>query len=881
MFCNQLLKITLMYMVFALLGCGIEATLMSEKGATLAVQKVDNSGVINDTNQNSFLMQGICKDISEIVISTDSFSVNTPCIDNAWSINLDLSALSGQTITVQLVGVSKEGVKDASTSVKLTKKLSCTFDSQIIPDGQSVVAYTSATVLAGDTCASVSESRLCSNGVLSGSASFSSCSAGADSAALVTVEEFEERVSETVGAKSFTLKLSEAKPYAVSVNYYVSGDYVYMLDADLNPAGSVTFAPNETAKTLSFQVLNNGVGQIERLIQLNLVGTNRPMVSLGEHYQARLFLRDDDGGFNPSIDKAFVIGSQITCALWMDGSLFCAGAQFGSMPAEVDGGVKYTKLEDSQQGNGDNQSFCGLTTTKKIKCNNGLDQAMTIVDGATNYLDFDSEYGLCGVTDTNELKCEVSGSMQVVDAGVSYKKVVKSYSKICGLTTGNLLRCASVSYGPPSAFEDVDAGVQYSDLSSSGQGDTYGLSPTGEWKLICGYGGCTPTILDAGNTYTGLHRQCAIKANGSAKCDNSSVELNYNFKHIYTTGSGGNYQRACGVTVTGEMLCWNTSDYYWGGWKGVDVIASSTVRTEMQGLTNVAKIRRNIGGATCAIQTSGQVKCFDGTVQGFYRSTPVDQMDLANHNIKDIFNIWYVMNSDGYVFSGIMGSYVQTDTEKYTAFSSAGGWSYEFCGFTQDQKIRCKKGDGTFEYLYSGAAIKDYTGSDSQGCYLSPAGVLSCWDNYYNSLPNPTVVDNTDTYTQISGHYQRGCGISATSGEIKCWDNNWNYAADPVVFTVQDPGVQYAKVLAPQNGYWDNEVCGITTNGVLKCGTRNGAYTIVDSGTLYSEIVSASCGVTTDGKYRCSGGYAAGAVSLNWKRPVLMNKWFTNIVVSP
>lgn len=880
MFSNQLLKITLIYTGFALLGCGIEATLTSENEATLAVQKVDNSGVIDDTNQNSFLMQGICKDVSEIIISTDSFSVNTPCIDNAWSINLDLSALSGQVVTVQLVGVSKDGVKDASTSVKLTKKMSCSFDNQTIPDGQSVVAYTSATVLAGDTCASVSESRLCSNGVLSGSASFASCSTGADSAALVTVEEFEERVSETVGTKSFTLKLSEAKPYAVNVSYYVSGDYVYMLDADLNPAGSVTFAPNETTKTVSFQVLNNGIGQIERLIQFNLVGTNRPMVSLGEHYQARLFLRDDDGGFNPSIDKAFVIGSQITCALWTDGSLFCAGAQFDSMPMEVDGGVKYTKLEDSQQGNGDNQSFCGLTTTKKIKCNNGSDHTMTVVDGTTNYLDFDSEYGLCGITETNELKCEISGSMQVVDAGVSYKKVVKSYYKICGLTTANLLRCASNSFGSLGAFEDVDAGVQYSDLSSTGQGDTYGLSPTGEWKLVCGYSGCTPTILDAGNTYTSLHRQCAIKANGNAKCDNSSVELNYNFKHIYTTGSGGNYQRACGVTVAGEMLCWNTSDYNWGGWKGVDVIASSTVRTEMQGLANVVKVRRNIGGATCAIQTNGQVKCFDGTVQGFYRSTPVEQMDLASHNIKDIFNSWHVLNSDGYVFSNTMGSYVQADTEKYTAFSSAGGWSYEFCGFTQDQKIRCKKGDGTFEYLYSGAAIKDYAGSDSQGCYLSSAGVLSCWDNYYNSLPNPTVVDNTDTYTQISGHYQRGCGISATSGAIKCWDNNWNYSADPVVFTVQDPGVQYAKVLAPQNGYWDNEVCGITTSGVLKCGTRNGAYAVVDSGNLYSEIISAACGITTDGKYRCSGGYAAGAVSLNWKRPVLMNKWFTNIVVS-
>ncbi|WP_413943145.1 hypothetical protein [Bdellovibrio sp. HCB-162] len=874
----QLHKIILIYFSFTLLGCGIEASFISSK-SSVAVEKLDNSGVVTDTNQNSFLMEGICKDISEVVVSTDSFSVNTPCIDNKWSINLDLSALSGQVINVKLVGVSKTGTKDPSTSVKLTKKLPCGFDNQTIQDGQSIVAYTSNTVAPGDSCSSIAETRLCTNGVLSGSAAFSSCTAGAENAAVVTVEEFEERVSETAGAKSFTFRMSEAKTYPVVVKYFVSGDYVYMLDADLNPAGTVTLNPGETSKTISYQVLNNGVAQPERLLQINLIGTDKPMVSLGEHYQGRLFIMDNDGGSSPSIDKAFVVGSQITCMITTDGTLYCGGAQFLGTPVEVDAGVKYVKIEDSQQGNGDNQSFCGLTTTNKIKCNDGTSTAMTVVDAATNYIDFDSEYSLCGITDGNEMKCETglnSGTLQVVDSGTLYKKLAKSYDRVCGLTMANTIRCSSANYWSlPNTFEDWDVGNLYSDVVTSGQSEVYALSTTGEWKAVCGYSGCTPTVLHAGTTYTKLFRQCAVSSTGQASCENSSLTLNYNFKHIYATGSGGNYQRACGVTTTGEMLCWNTSDWNYGGWKGIDAIAAGTPTT-LQGLDNVANVFSNISSSTCAVLTNGKVQCFNGNVEGIYRSTPVDVKAYGSYSVKEIFNSWHFLSSDGYVIYNNFGTLTQVDTVKYTRFNNAGGWMYKFCGFTEDQKIRCQKNDGSFEELYSGATIKDYAGSPDQGCYLNSSGQLLCWDNYYNSLPTPTVVDNTDTYSQISGHYQRGCGIVATTGAMKCWDNSWNYTADPVVFTVQDPGVQFVKVLAPQGGYWDNKVCGITTTGVLKCGTRNGAYADADPGTTYSKIITSSCGITTAGKYRCADGFAAGGVYLNWKRPIVVNKWFTN-----
>src|SRR5262249_30947473 len=57
---------------------------------------------------------------------------------------------------------------------------SCTFDGQTIASGASVTAYQSASVPAGSSC--VAQTRTCSDGTLSGSYGFASCSVDASGA---------------------------------------------------------------------------------------------------------------------------------------------------------------------------------------------------------------------------------------------------------------------------------------------------------------------------------------------------------------------------------------------------------------------------------------------------------------------------------------------------------------------------------------------------------------------------------------------------------------------------------------------------------------------------------------------------------------------------
>lgn len=76
----------------------------------------------------------------------------------------------------------------AYATCSVTPNASCLFNGQTIPHGGSVTAYTSSTVAFGQSCTSVTEVRTCNNGVLSGSASYSSCNANSPRACLFNGE---------------------------------------------------------------------------------------------------------------------------------------------------------------------------------------------------------------------------------------------------------------------------------------------------------------------------------------------------------------------------------------------------------------------------------------------------------------------------------------------------------------------------------------------------------------------------------------------------------------------------------------------------------------------------------------------------------------------
>lgn len=69
--------------------------------------------------------------------------------------------------------VKDSALKDSSIAIGDALGVECNFDGQVLRDGQSVTAYRNSTVSITQTCQS--ETRICDNGVLSGSNQFATC----------------------------------------------------------------------------------------------------------------------------------------------------------------------------------------------------------------------------------------------------------------------------------------------------------------------------------------------------------------------------------------------------------------------------------------------------------------------------------------------------------------------------------------------------------------------------------------------------------------------------------------------------------------------------------------------------------------------------------
>jgi hypothetical protein len=76
----------------------------------------------------------------------------------------------------------------AYASCSIAQNASCIFNGQTVAHGGSVTGYTSSTVPFGQSCSTVTEVRTCNNGVLSGSAAYSSCEANTPRACLFNGE---------------------------------------------------------------------------------------------------------------------------------------------------------------------------------------------------------------------------------------------------------------------------------------------------------------------------------------------------------------------------------------------------------------------------------------------------------------------------------------------------------------------------------------------------------------------------------------------------------------------------------------------------------------------------------------------------------------------
>jgi alpha-tubulin suppressor-like RCC1 family protein len=342
-------------------------------------------------------------------------------------------------------------------------------------------------------------------------------------------------------------------------------------------------------------------------------------------------------------------------------------------------------------------------------------------------------------------------------------------------------------------------------ITTSGGARCWGNNQYGELGVgtntgpgYCGYynpWSCSQVPVDVSGLISGVAaisagewHTCAVTTYGGIKCwghgydgelgngstENNSTPVDVNGLSFGVAAISAGWDHTCALTTSGGVKCWgknangqlgNNSTTYGPTPTPVDVVGLSSGVTAISAGYNF----------TCALTTSGGVKCWGKTLNG-NSSTPTDVPGLT---------------------SGVSAI-------------SAGG--YHACAVTMSRGVKCWGGNYSGE-LGNGSLTSSSTPVDVSGltsgvtaiaagfehtCALTTSGGAKCWglnhwgelgDSSTNNSSTPVDVSGlTSVTTAISAGNEHTCAIS-TSGGVKCWginesgelgDGNATYSTTPV-----------------------------------------------------------------------------------------------------
>ncbi len=349
--------------------------------------------------------------------------------------------------------------------------------------------------------------------------------------------------------------------------------------------------------------------------------------------------------------------------------------------------------------------------------------------------------------------------------------------------------------------------------------------------------------LSVGNTHT-----CIVTTNGGAKCwgsngggelGNGTTSFQNSLTPVDVTGltsgvkniSAGN-SYTCALTVAGGVKCWGDNH---NGQLGDGTTTRRTTPVDVTGLTSGVKDIFAGYYSTCALTTSGGVKCWGNNQSGqlgnggvvdkslnslstlntpYYKSTPSDVIGLTSGAIAVSVSLnhacalttaggvkcWGV-NVNGELGNSTYNSHgsntpvnvtgltngvvaISSGYEQTCALTTSGGvkcWGANYKGQLGDNTTTERKTPVSVSGLTSG--VKSISSGSYHACALTTSGGVKCWgDNSKGQLGDNTitqrispidVIGANNSVTAIATGGSHSCLIG-TGNNVKCWGNNGN-----------------------------------------------------------------------------------------------------------
>ncbi|MFN8489082.1 MAG: cohesin domain-containing protein [Caldilineaceae bacterium] len=566
--------------------------------------------------------------------------------------------------------------------------------------------------------------------------------------------------------------------------------------------------------------------------------------------------------------QALAAGGAHTCALTASGGVKCWGAnesgQLGDgttinqpRPINVSGltsGVQTITAGESHT--------CALLTTGAVECW-GFNLRGQLGDGSTT-----------------------QHSMPVAVTGLT--------SGVQAISAGNAYTCALLSSGGVQCWGANDSG-QLGDgtlTQHSTPGAVVGL--TSGVQVIAAGGGHTCAVLTSGSVKCWGQNFNGQLGDGSTTQHSTPVDV-VGLSGVQAIAAGDSH--TCVLLTTGSVKCW--------GWNGAGTLGDGTVNqhtvpTDVAGLSGIVQAIVAGDAHTCAMLTSGSVKCWGNNEQGqlgngftYYQTTPIDASGLT---------------------SGV--KIVAAGGDHTCDLLTTGGaqcWGYNYYGQLGDGTTNARWAPSAVTGLTTG--VQGITGGDGHTCALTTSGGVKCWgndasgqlgDGVNTSLlvtPNNPLLSFRTTPVDVTGLTSGAQAVTAGSlhtcallsgGGIKCWGSNYyGQLGDGTTIQHTAPisvtGLSSGGQMIAAGGY---HTCAMLTTGGVQCwgdnytgqlgdGTTTGRTTPGNVAGLSNGIKAITagdrhtCALTIGGGVKCWGDDAYGQIGDGANNSLLItpNDW--------